>query len=87
MTYTQVNVSNVDVNWRYMVGFGMIPPFLILLALLFIPESPRWLILNGYNTAAKSVLELVSVELIGGPVSFFEKTQVAYIYTDEPIRS
>ena len=34
-------------NWRMMLGLGMIPALLLVAGLLFLPESPRWLVLAG----------------------------------------
>jgi sugar porter (SP) family MFS transporter len=31
-------------NWRYMVAVMAVPSFLLLIGLLFVPESPRWLV-------------------------------------------
>lgn len=42
--------------WRAMLGFSGIPAILFLVILFFIPESPRWLIVQGEETKASSVL-------------------------------
>jgi len=34
---------NIESGWRYMLGSEIIPALLFLVALLFVPESPRWL--------------------------------------------
>lgn len=33
-------------DWRWMLGIQAVPSFIYLVAILFVPESPRWLILN-----------------------------------------
>jgi len=43
-------------NWRWMVGLGAVPAFVYLLALLRIPESPRWLARHGDIDAARRIL-------------------------------
>lgn len=43
-------------NWRWMLGVEAIPAVLYLVALLFVPESPRWLLLKGEQQKAKNVL-------------------------------
>ncbi|SFD46210.1 MFS transporter, SP family, arabinose:H+ symporter [Chitinophaga sp. CF118] len=39
--------------WRIMFGVGMLPAILFLLGLMFIPESPRWLMQKDEKTPAK----------------------------------
>ena len=34
-------------NWRWMVGIKTLPAVVYFLALLFVPESPRWLAMHG----------------------------------------
>lgn len=45
-----------DTNWRWMLGIGVLPAVLYLIALLFVPESPRWHALHGRLTAARRIL-------------------------------
>eukprot|EP01147_Barroeca_monosierra_P007730 gene7730-9927_t len=47
---------SVDVGWRWMLGVGAIPPLVILATLLFLPESPRWLVTHRTEEAALEVL-------------------------------
>jgi MFS transporter, SP family, arabinose:H+ symporter len=49
-------------NWRWMVGLGAAPAFVYLLALLWIPESPRWLARHGRIDDARRVLVLAHGE-------------------------
>ena len=47
-----------DGNWRIMLGIEIIPAVLFLILILFVPRSPRWLILKkGLIEEAKSVLK------------------------------
>ena len=34
-------------NWRWMLGIGVVPAIPYFFALLFVPESPRWLAMHG----------------------------------------
>ncbi|WP_067030286.1 sugar porter family MFS transporter [Allomuricauda sp. CP2A] len=48
---------NIEYGWRYMLGSEAIPAILFLVALFFVPESPRWLSKNGNNAVALQILE------------------------------
>lgn len=45
--------------WRWMFWIELIPATTFLLALLFIPESPRFLVVRGKQNKAQSVLERI----------------------------
>lgn len=49
-----------DWGWRWMLGVETLPAVLYFFALLFVPESPRWLAMNGREDEALQVLERVS---------------------------
>jgi len=49
-----------DWNWRWMLGIETLPAILYYLALLFVPESPRWLAMQGREDEARQVLSRVS---------------------------
>lgn len=42
--------------WRWMFGLGVIPAILFFIGVLWLPESPRWLIKVGENEKARKVL-------------------------------
>jgi SP family arabinose:H+ symporter-like MFS transporter len=46
-------------NWRWMLGVEIFPAIIYFIALLFIPESPRWLIMHGHDLKALAVLTRV----------------------------
>jgi SP family arabinose:H+ symporter-like MFS transporter len=50
----------VSEYWRGMFGAEMIPSSLFLLLLLFVPESPRWLIKDGRDKAGFEILAKIS---------------------------
>ena len=45
-----------DSAWRYMLGTGAFPATLFFMAILFAPESPRWLLQRGRNAEAEKIL-------------------------------
>jgi len=47
-------------GWRWMLGVETLPAILYLFALMIVPESPRWLAMQGREDAALQVLETVS---------------------------
>jgi len=47
-------------NWRWMLGVEALPAIFYFVALFAVPESPRWLVMNGRDEDAKRVLERVS---------------------------
>jgi sugar porter (SP) family MFS transporter len=48
------------VSWRYMLGMGALPPVFIYFSLVFLPESPRWLLKQGRRDDAYKVLTKTS---------------------------
>jgi MFS transporter, SP family, galactose:H+ symporter len=48
---------NGDGMWRAMFALGVVPGLLFLIGLLFLPESPRWLVLRGMRDKARASLE------------------------------
>ena len=47
-------------NWRWMLGVEALPAIFYFLALFAVPESPRWLVMNGKDDEARRVFERVS---------------------------
>lgn len=46
----------ININWRVMLGLGILPSVAIGIALYIIPESPRWLVLQNRVQEAKLIL-------------------------------
>lgn len=55
---------NIDTGWRYMLGSETVPALLFLIALFFVPESPRWLSKKGRDAEALDVLSRVNSEVV-----------------------
>lgn len=51
---------NIDYGWRYMLGSETGPALLFLVALFFVPESPRWLASKNRDDEALKVLQKVN---------------------------
>ena len=49
-------------HWRWMLGIETLPAILYLVALMFVPESPRWLAMRGRDDEAQAVLARVAGE-------------------------
>ncbi|CAK9168674.1 unnamed protein product [Ilex paraguariensis] len=47
-------------GWRFMLGIGAIPSIFLALIVLAMPESPRWLVMQGRLGEAKQVLDKTS---------------------------
>lgn len=50
---------NISTGWRWMMGIGVIPSALFLIALISAGESPRWLAQHGKQSEALKVLKKV----------------------------
>ncbi len=52
-------LHEIDNNWRWMFATGLIPSIIFFTGLIFIPESPRWLVKAGFKDKALAVLERI----------------------------
>ncbi len=52
-------VWNIDMGWRWMFGSEAIPAFALLVLLLTVPETPRFLMRIGKEAQARGVLERI----------------------------
>ncbi|GAB3902638.1 sugar porter family MFS transporter [Mucilaginibacter boryungensis] len=57
-----------DEAWRWMFGMGIVPAGLFFLGVLWLPESPRWLLKAGKEMQARKVLNKI------GSTNFVENT-------------
>ncbi|XP_051144267.1 polyol transporter 5-like isoform X2 [Andrographis paniculata] len=49
-----------NLGWRFMLGIGAVPSIFLALGVLAMPESPRWLVMQGRLADAKRVLDRTS---------------------------
>lgn len=52
-------LHDVENNWRWMFATGLFPSVVFFVGLIFIPESPRWLLKAGFKEKARVVLERI----------------------------
>ena len=50
------SINLAENNWRWMLSLEAVPAVLYLIFLLFVPESPRWLAMQGRSKEAVSIL-------------------------------
>lgn len=48
---------SVTGQWPWMLGLGVVPAIILLLGTIFLPESPRWMILKGWDEKVRAVLQ------------------------------
>lgn len=54
-----VNYAFADIEgWRWMVGLAVVPSLILMIGVIFMPESPRWLLKHKSEEAARRVLAL-----------------------------
>lgn len=61
--------ENAEIVWRVKLGVEALPAFLFLIALLFIPRSPYWLMKVNRLDEAKSALEKLSPDSVSEVIS------------------
>ena len=57
-----LNSWNGQIGWRWMFGVTAVPSALFFLAMLLVPESPRWLAKNNEKEKARKVLARIGGE-------------------------
>ena len=50
-------LKDLESQWRYMVSMPLIPAVMLMLAVLLLPESPRWLVMIGMYDEALQTLQ------------------------------
>lgn len=49
-------------GWRWMVGIGCVPALALIIGMLRMPQSPRWLVMTGHDYAARATLERIRTD-------------------------
>jgi len=51
--------ANVAQGWRWMFGLSVVPAAVFALGMLYLPESPRWLVRRGQSDRARAILSRI----------------------------
>jgi len=62
MAYVFGNIYSTTADWRMMVGLAVVPAVMLMVGMIFMPESPRWLLQNVSEAAARKVLLMMRNE-------------------------
>ena len=60
--YINRTIADPNLNWRWMLGIGVIPAVLYFLLLMLVPQSPRWLVVRSRAEEAKKILQKIGGE-------------------------
>lgn len=71
--------------WRWMFGLGIIPSSLFFLGVLWLPESPRWLIKAGKTAKAETILKKIGNSFYARQSA--KEIQASLSGTANPVRS
>lgn len=52
---------NINYGWRWMFASSAVPAVLFAVCLLFVPESPRWLVMKGYEQKAEGIMRRLNL--------------------------
>lgn len=63
-------------SWRFPLSFQVCPALIMLFGIPFLPESPRWLIENGKNDAARAILSRLHIKKDGSNKAVVEQEYV-----------
>ena len=50
--------------WRWMLGFAVVPSVVLIVGMVFMPESPRYLFKRGHDSRARDELHRISDDLV-----------------------
>ena len=54
--------ANTELNWRWMLASGAVPAVILLTGILFLHDTPRWLISKGRLKEAREIFQKISDE-------------------------
>jgi MFS family permease len=76
-----------DIGWRLAYGIGAALGLIVLIMRLWIPESPRWLIIHGQPEAAEKIVRDIEAHTRHAPPSATDHTKIRIVMRDHtPLR-
>ena len=78
---------NGQVGWRWMFGVTVIPSLFFLIAMFFVPESPRWLAGKGKMRKAEDILTRIGGAAYGRSVSLEIEASLKKGHAETSLRS
>lgn len=76
-----------DIGWRLAYGIGAALGLIVLIMRLWIPESPRWLIIHGQPEAAEKIVREIEAHTRHAPPSAADHTKIRIVMRDHtPLR-
>jgi MFS family permease len=68
-------VLPIAIGWRLSFGLGAVLGLVVLVVRRHVPESPRWLLLHGYERAARATVAAIEAE-VGAPAAAVAPVEV-----------
>lgn len=81
LSFVMAYLFSFSGNWRLMIGLGIFPAIILGLAVFYLPESPRWLILKNKIQRAKTILK----DLYGEKEAMMKVSDVLDVVTKDKI--
>ncbi|MBM7651342.1 sugar porter family MFS transporter [Neobacillus cucumis] len=64
-------------QWRWMLGLGIVPALIMIIGVLFLPESPRWLIVHKREGEARKILaKLKPKEMVDAEIAEIKRMNI-----------
>ncbi|MEM7144695.1 MAG: sugar porter family MFS transporter [Verrucomicrobiota bacterium] len=76
------SLRGVDHDWRWMFALGIVPASLLVIVLIALPESPRWLVAHNRINQARSILQRIA----GSPDVDADLNQIQAALTNQKSR-
>ena len=75
--------ANVPHDWRWMLGVGVVPAFILLIGMLKMSDTPRWYVMRGRYNAAIAAFEKIQPEIDAAA----EVEKIKEVLADEGIKT